>query len=145
MSVLCSLGDEQPCSAQEVYNLDYDSKKLELVFEFPYRSEATLRALGIIPPPTPGTPSVSLGNGDNWGEGSEGGVDTREGHRVGLELVQVDGRGTIESEGSSDGRDDLGNQAVEVGEAGGFIGYLLSIITSANERIPNPKAEMIGG
>ena len=117
------------------------------MFEFLYRSEATLRALGIIPPPTPGTPSESLGNGDNWGEGSEGEVDTGEGLQVGLELVQVDVEGTIESEGSSDGRDDLGNKAVEVGEAGGFIDYPLSIITSANERIPNPsaQAELIGG
>ena len=34
---------------------------------------------------------VSLGSGDNWGEGSEGEVDTGEGHQVGLELVQVPG------------------------------------------------------
>ena len=62
---------------------------------------------------------VSLGSGDNRGEGSEGEVDTGEGNQVDLELVQVDVQGTIESEGSSDGRDDLGNQAVEAGEAGG--------------------------
>jgi len=62
---------------------------------------------------------VGLGSGDDGGEGGEGEVDTREGHQVGLELVQVDVQGAIESEGSGDGRDDLGDQSVKVGEAGG--------------------------
>jgi len=62
---------------------------------------------------------VSLGGRDDGGEGGEGEVDTREGHQVGLELVQVYVQGTIESEGSGDGRDDLGDQTVEIGEAGG--------------------------
>ena len=62
---------------------------------------------------------VSLGGRDDGGEGGEGEVDTREGHQVGLELVQVYVQGTIESEGSGDGRNDLGDQTVEVGEAGG--------------------------
>jgi len=39
------------------------------------------------------------------------------GTRVGLELVQVDVEGTIEAEGGSDGRDDLRNQSVQIGEA----------------------------
>jgi len=62
---------------------------------------------------------VGFGGGDDGGEGGEGEVDTREGHQVGLELVQVHVQGTVESEGSGDGGDDLGNQAVEVGEAWG--------------------------
>ena len=37
--------------------------------------------------------------------------------KVGLELVQVDVEGAIEAEGRGDRRDDLRNQAVEVGEA----------------------------
>jgi hypothetical protein len=32
-------------------------------------------------------------------------VDTGEGHQVGLELVQVDVKGAVESERSGDGRD----------------------------------------
>ena len=60
-----------------------------------------------------------LGGRDDRGEGGEGEVDTGEGDQVGLELVQVDVQGTVESEGSGDGRDNLGNQTVEVGEAGG--------------------------
>ena len=62
---------------------------------------------------------VSLGGGNDGGEGGEREVDTREGHQVGLELVQVYVQGTVESEGSGDGRDDLGNQTVEIGEAWG--------------------------
>lgn len=60
--MLRSLGNERSCQAQEAYTLVYDSKKPELVFEFYYRSAATLRALGIIPPPTPGTPSWFIQN-----------------------------------------------------------------------------------
>jgi len=62
---------------------------------------------------------VGLGSGDDGSEGGEREVNTREGHQVGLELVQVDVQGTVESEGGGDGRDDLGNQTVEVGEARG--------------------------
>lgn len=62
---------------------------------------------------------VGLGSRDDWGEGSEGEVDTGEGNQVGLELVQVDVQGTVESEGGGDGRDNLGNQTVEVGKTGG--------------------------
>ena len=37
--------------------------------------------------------------------------------KVSLELVQVDVEGTIKAEGSSDGRDDLRNQSIQVCEA----------------------------
>ena len=62
---------------------------------------------------------VGLSGRDDWGEGSEGEVDTGEGYQVGLELVQVDVQRTIESKGSGDRRDNLGNQTVEVREAWG--------------------------
>ena len=62
---------------------------------------------------------VSLCSGDDGGESGEREVDTGEGDQVGLELVQVDVQGTVKSEGGGDGRDDLGNQTVEVGKAGG--------------------------
>lgn len=39
-------------------------------------------------------------------------------NQVSLELVQIDVEGTVKAKGSGDRGDDLGNQAVEVGEAG---------------------------
>merc|ERR1719282_1672450 len=42
-------------------------------------------------------------------------VDPGVGHQVGLELSQINVEGTIESEGSGDGGDDLTDQPVEVG------------------------------
>ena len=62
---------------------------------------------------------VGLCGGDDRGEGSEGEVNAGEGDQVGLELVQVDVQGAVESEGSSNGRNNLGDQTVEVGEARG--------------------------
>ena len=62
---------------------------------------------------------MGLGGGDDRGEGSKGEMDTGEGHQVGLELVQVDVQGTVEPKGSGDRRDYLGNQTIEIGEAGG--------------------------
>lgn len=41
-------------------------------------------------------------------------VDTRVRDQVGLELVKVDVKGTVEAQGRGDRADDLGNQAVEV-------------------------------
>lgn len=41
-------------------------------------------------------------------------VDARVGHKVGLELVQINVERTIESQRRGDGADDLGNEAVEV-------------------------------
>jgi len=45
-------------------------------------------------------------------------VDARIGHKVGLELGEIDVEGTIEAKGSSQGRDNLGNQSVQVGVRG---------------------------
>ena len=47
-----------------------------------------------------------LGGGDDGGVGNEREVDTRVGDQVGLELVQVDVEGTVESQGGGDGGDD---------------------------------------
>lgn len=71
---------------------------------------------------------VSLLSGDNWGVGGEREVDTWVWYQVGLELGQVDVEGTIESEGGSDGGDDLTNQSVQVG-----VGWSLDVqVTSAD-------------
>ncbi len=40
-------------------------------------------------------------------------------NKVGLEFVQVNIQGAIETEGCGDRRDDLGDEPVKVGEAGG--------------------------
>jgi len=45
-------------------------------------------------------------------------VNTGVWHKVGLELRKIDVEGTIETEGGSEGRDDLGDQTVEVGVGG---------------------------
>ena len=62
---------------------------------------------------------MSFGGGNDGGESGEREVDTGERHQVGLEFVQIDIQGTVESERSGDGRNNLGNQTVEVGEAWG--------------------------
>lgn len=46
-----------------------------------------------------------LGGGDDGSIGDEREVNTRVGDQVGLELVQVDVEGTVESEGGGNGRD----------------------------------------
>ena len=60
----------------------------------------------------------SLVGGDDGGVGNQREVDTGVGDQVGLELVQVDVERTIETQGSGDGGDNLGNQAVQVLVAG---------------------------
>ena len=41
-------------------------------------------------------------------------------HQVGLEFSHIDVQGSIESEGSSQRRDNLGNESVQVGVGGSF-------------------------
>jgi len=47
-----------------------------------------------------------LGGRNNWGVGDEREVDTWVWHQVGLELVQVDVEGSVETERSGDGGND---------------------------------------
>lgn len=56
----------------------------------------------------------ALGSRDNRRIGDQGVVNTREGNQVGLELVEVDVQGSVESEGRGDGGDDLGDKLVKV-------------------------------
>ena len=71
---------------------------------------------------------VSLLGGDDWGVCSQREVDTWVGHQVGLELSQVDVESSVESEGGSDGADDLTNQTVQVG-----VGWPFNVkVTSAD-------------
>lgn len=54
--------------------------------------------------------------GDDRSVGGEGEVDTGEGDKVGLELVEVDVEGAVKAERGSDRRDDLSDKTVKVGE-----------------------------
>ena len=59
-----------------------------------------------------------LVGGDDGRVGDQREVDTGVGHQVGLELVEVDVEGTVETQGSGDGRNDLSDQTVQVLVAG---------------------------
>ena len=58
---------------------------------------------------------VGLLSRDYWGICSQGEVDTRVGHQVGLEFSQINIQSTIKTEGGSDGGHNLANQPVKVG------------------------------
>ena len=61
---------------------------------------------------------VGLLGGDDGSVGGEHEMDTWVGDQVSLELSDINVEGTIESEGSGEGRDDLGDQSVQVGVSG---------------------------
>ena len=61
---------------------------------------------------------VSLLSGDDWGVRGEHEMDTGVRDEVGLELSHINVKGTIESEGGSEGGDDLGDESVQVGVGG---------------------------
>ena len=69
---------------------------------------------------------IGLLGGDDWGIGGQRKVDTWVGHQVGLELSQVDVEGTVESQRSSDGADNLTDQPVQVG-----VGWSLNVQVSS--------------
>ena len=48
-----------------------------------------------------------LGGGDQWRISSQREVDSWVGHQVGLELSEIDIKGSLEAERSGDGRDYL--------------------------------------
>ena len=58
---------------------------------------------------------VGLLGRDDWSIGDEGEVDARVGHQVGLELCEIHIQSTIEAKRGSDGRNDLSDEAIEVG------------------------------
>ena len=47
-------------------------------------------------------------------------MDTRIGDQVSLELSDIDVKGTVESEGGSEGWDDLRDESVQIGVSGSF-------------------------
>merc|ERR1712050_159835 len=82
---------------------------------------------------------VSLLGRDDWGVGGEHEMDTWVWHQVGLELSDINVEGTIESEGGSQGRDNLGNDSVEVG-----VGWSLDIEVSSADIVDGLVVEHNG-
>ena len=71
---------------------------------------------------------VGLLGGDDWGVGDQREMDTRVRYQVSLELSQINVEGTIESQRSGDGGDNLSDESVQVG-----VGRSLNVqVTSAN-------------
>jgi len=66
-------------------------------------------------------------------------VDTGVGDQVGLELGDIDVEGTIESEGGSEGGDNLGNESVQVG-----VGWSLDIEVAAADIVDGLVVEHNG-
>lgn len=73
---------------------------------------------------------VGLLSGDDWGIRREHEVDSWVWDQVGLELSNIDVQGSIESQRGSQGRDDLGDQSVQVG-----VGWSLDIEVSSADII----------
>jgi len=69
---------------------------------------------------------VSFLGRDDWGVRGEHEMDSWVWDQVSLELSDIDVKGTVESEGSSKGGDDLGDKSVEVG-----VGWSLDIKSSS--------------
>jgi len=61
---------------------------------------------------------VGLLGGDDGSVRREHEMDTWVRHQVGLEFSDINVEGTVESEGGGEGRDDLGDQSVQVGVGG---------------------------
>jgi len=71
---------------------------------------------------------ISFLGGDNWGIGRKHEMDSWIWDQVSLEFGDINVKGTIESEGSGKGGDNLGNESVQVG-----VGWSLDIeISSAD-------------
>ena len=73
---------------------------------------------------------VGLLGGDDWGVGGEHEVDSGVGDQVGLEFGDVHVQGAVETKGSGEGGDDLGDETVEVG-----VGWTLDIQVSSADII----------
>jgi len=69
---------------------------------------------------------VSFLGRDDWGVGGKHEMDSWVWHEVGLELSDIDVKGTIESEGGGQRGDNLGDESVEVG-----VGWSLDVQSSS--------------
>jgi len=87
---------------------------------------------------------------DDRGKGRKREVDTRERNQVGLELIEINIERAIEAQRSSDGRNNLGNQPVEVDETGrGDVEVLLADVVNGfvidHERAVGMLKGRVGG
>ena len=73
---------------------------------------------------------ISFLGGDDWGIRGQHEMDSWVWHQVGLELSDINVQSTIESEGGSEGGDNLGNKSVKVG-----VGWSLDIEVSSADII----------
>jgi len=73
---------------------------------------------------------VGLLGRDDWCIGRKHEMDSWVWNQVGLELSNIDVKGTIESEGGSQGGDNLGNESVQVG-----VGWSLNVEVSSGDII----------
>ena len=73
---------------------------------------------------------ISFLGRDNWGVGRKHEMDSWIWHQVSLEFGDINVKGTIESEGSGKGGDNLGNESVQVG-----VGWSLDIEVSSADII----------
>jgi len=73
---------------------------------------------------------VGLLGRDDWCIGGKHEMDSWVWHQVGLELSNIDVKGTVESEGGSQGGDNLGNESVQVG-----VGWSLNVEVSSADII----------
>ena len=69
---------------------------------------------------------ISFLGGDDWGVRGQHEMDSWVWHQVGLELSNINVQSTIESEGGSEGGDDLSDESVQVG-----VGWSLDIEVSS--------------
>lgn len=83
---------------------------------------------------------VCLLGGDDRSVRREHEVDAGVGHQVGLELGHIHVQGTVETKGGSKGRDDLSNQAVEVG-----VGGALNVEVAAADIVARVKRKRYDG
>ena len=82
---------------------------------------------------------IGLLGGDDGSIGRKHEMDTGIRHQVGLELSDIDVEGTIETEGCGQGRDDLGDQAIQVG-----VGGALDIEVSSADIIEGFVVDLVG-
>ena len=82
---------------------------------------------------------VRLLSGDDWGVGGEHEMDTWVWHEVGLELGDIDVKGTVESEGGSERGDNLGDDSVEVS-----VGWSLNVEVSSADVVDGLVVEHDG-
>ena len=82
---------------------------------------------------------VGLLGRDDWSVGREHEMDTGVWHQVGLELSDIDVQGTVETERSGQGGDDLSEETVQVG-----VGGALDVEVAAADVVQSLVVDLVG-